>query len=273
MSRIARGLGTTATVLVTGLAVVIIFVVVAVTAAGSASAAYTHEIGLSGFTPIEVGRGTAVKAEGQAAPPGEYLDESWILAVAIPASVMPECPADASSAGATAEQVGTIMAIAMVPHADANGHFSNTIGYTPLSAGPVLICAYLYNEVGYTWAWSSLHLEVVGGPGAPTGASPGGSRGGAPTGPSSSGAPLNLTLPWVTSAGRNLRCHPGTWSNATGGYSIRWFFDGRATRITGPTAVSLGAGNRGHKVSCRVTAWGPGETHTTVLSPPLRLRR
>lgn len=249
---------------------------IAAVAASPASATADHEIGLSGFTPLEVGRGTAIKAEGQVAPPAEYVDQSWILAVAIPASVMPECPGDASSAGVVGEQAGTILAIAMRPNADENGNFSNVIGYTPLATGPVLICAYLYNEVGYTWAWSSLHLEVIGAGGGSTGA-PAGHPGpsGAPSGtgaPTGTAAPVNLTRPWVTSSGRQLVCHPGSWSNTTGGYSFRWYFDGRATRITGPHAVSLGPANRGHKVSCRVTAYGPGQTTGSATSRPLRLR-
>lgn len=263
MSRSARGLGKTATVLATALAVVV-FVVVAMITAGSASAAQ-HEIQVSGHTPLQVGQGTVVRAEGMVAPPAEYWDQTWILAVAIPASATPECPADASSAGAIGEQVGTILAIAMVPNADATGHFSNVIGFTPSAPGPVLICAYLYNDVGTTWAWSGIRPEVLGTSGGPTGPTTGG---GSPSGAST--GPVNLTLPWVTSRGRTLVCHPGTWSNATT-YSVRWLFDGRPTRITGPRAVNL-RGNRGHKASCRVTAYGPGGSAASALSPPVRLR-
>jgi hypothetical protein len=246
---------------------------IAATIASPASATANHEIEFTGPIITEAGRGAVFYAEGQVAPPAEFWDESWILAVAIPASVMAECPADASSAGTVGEQAGAIIAIAMNPAADETGHFANVIGYTPPAPGPLLICAYLYNEVGSTWAGAGMRVEVVGG-GAPGGGStgtvpgPSGGTGGraGPTGP-----PLNTSRPWVSSTRRVLVCHPGTWSNVTGGYSIRWLFDRRPTKVTGPTAVNR-RGNRGHKASCRVTAYGPGGSTATAVSPPFRLR-
>jgi hypothetical protein len=247
-------------------------VIASMVAAASEADAAEHEINVSGRATLEVGQPTTVQVFGKVAPPAEYWDQTWILAVAIPTSAISGCPEDASSAGAVGEQAGTILAIAAVPHADESGNFSNVIGFTPSAPGPVLICAYLYNEVGSTWGWAGILPEVVGATGGSTGGTPGGPRGTVPgsTAPPS-GAPVNTGRPWVTSRGRTLVCHPGTWSNATGGYSIRWLFDGRPTRITGPQAVNL-RGNRGHKASCRVTAYGSGGSTATALSAPLRLR-
>lgn len=258
MRRFARALVAAAAVLA-----------IAATVASPASATANHEIGLTGYTPLEVGHGAVMRADGVVAPPAEYWDASWILAVAIPASVMAECPADASSAGTVGEKVGTIIAIAMKPAADETGSFSNTIGYTPQVPGPVLICAYLYNDVGSTWAWSSLHLEVIGPSAGPGGGAPGGSP---PVGAGAPAGPVNLKRPWVTSSGRRLACHPGTWSNATGAFAYNWLLDGRVTRVTGARPVVPGPAGSGHRVSCQVTAYGPGQTSTTVTSPARRLR-
>lgn len=243
---------------------------IAATVASPASATAPHEIQLSGYTPLEVGRGAVFKAEGQIAPPAEYWDSSWILAVAIPTSVMAECPADASSAGTVAEQAGVILAIAMRPATDEAGRFANVIGYTPQSPGPVLICSYLYNEVGYTWALSGVRVEVL----ATGGGAAGGAAGTAPGGANAPGAgPVNLTRPWVTRAGRRLVCHPGTWSNGDGTYAFNWLLDGRQTRISGRRPIGPGTAGRGHKVSCVVTAFGPGDSSATATSPSLLLRR
>lgn len=258
MRRLARALVAAAAVLA-----------IAATVASPASATANHEIQLSGYTPLEVGRGAVFKAEGQVAPPAEYWDSSWILAVAIPASVMPECPADASSAGTVAEQAGIILAIAMRPAADESGHFANVVGYTPQVPGPAVICVYLYNEVGYTQALSGVRVEVLG-----TGGGAGGSTGTTPGGSAGPGAgPVNLTRPWVTRAGRRLICHPGTWSNGDGTYAFNWLLDGRQTRISGRRPVGPGAAGRGHKVSCVVTAFGAGDASATATSPSLLLRR
>jgi hypothetical protein len=259
MRRLARALVAVAAVLA-----------IAATVASPASATANHEITLTGYTPLEVGRGAVFRVDGTVAPPAEYWDSSWILAVAIPVSVTPECPADASSAGTVAGQAGTILAIALRPATDETGRFSNVIAYTPQSPGPALICTYLYNEVGYTWALAGVKVEVLGG-GSAAGSPPGPGSGPAGGGAAPSGAPVNTARPWVTSRARTLICHPGTWSNVTGGYSIRWLFDGKPTKVTGPQAVNR-RGNRGHKASCQVTAYGPGGSTATALSAPLRLR-
>jgi hypothetical protein len=113
----------------------------------------------------------AIRATGVVAPPEEFWDLSWIEVVEISAGVLPECPLDAGSAGVLAEETGgNILSIALRPYMDEAGNFSNTVGYTPRTPGSFLICGYLYNEVGYTWARDEIHYEATaagsaGGPG------------------------------------------------------------------------------------------------------------
>ncbi len=217
-----------------------------------ALAAY-HGIALSAPAAASVGQPVVIRAEGFVAPPEEFWDQSWIEVVAIPGNLLAECPADAGSAGAIAEASGQILSIALPPHADEAGRFANAVGFKPWAAGSVLICAYLYNEVGGTWAGTGLRIDV------------GGSAGG-----SAGGAPANLRRPWVTRAGRRLVCHPGTWSNASS-FAFNWMIDGHPTKVTGRSPIGPGPAGRGHKVACRVTAYGPRGS-SAVNSRPFRLR-
>lgn len=146
------------------------------------------------------------RATGVVAPPEEFWDLSWIEVVEISAGVLPECPPDAGSAGVLAEETGgNILSIALRPYMDEAGNFSNTVGYTPRTPGSFLICGYLYNEVGYTWARDEIHYEATAA----------GSAGG-----------------------------PGTGPGAGGSYSYSWFLDRRLTRVTGarPLAPQASAG-------------------------------
>ena len=230
--------------------------------------AANHVINMTAPATLAVGQPTAIQLEGAVAPPAEFWDASWIAVFAISGNVIPECPADAGSAGTLAEQTGgTIIDIALVPRADEAGNFANTVGYTPRVAGPLLICGYLYNEVGYTWAGANLPLNVVG---SAAGTAPGSGPSGAPG--SAAAGPVNVGPPWVTRSGRRLVCHPGTWANANGSFAYNWLLDGRPTRVTGARPVSPGPSGRGHRVACRVTAYGPGGTSTAANSRPLRLR-
>lgn len=238
--------------------------------AASASAA-NHAIDVSGYSPIPVGQPTVIRLDGVVASPEEFWDTSWIEVVVISANVTSTCPADVGSAGSIAvETGGDILEIALRPYVDLAGNFSNSVGYTPSAAGPIVICGYLYNEVGYTWDASGIRVEVVAGP---EGVSPGNgpsAGGGSPAGGKRPG-PLNLARPWVTRNGSRLICHPGTWTNATGYYSYRWLLDGRLTGVTGPRPRTPGPRARGHRVSCRVTAYGPAGTRASIRSRPLLL--
>jgi hypothetical protein len=223
--------------------------------------AANHAITLTGPSVAAAGQSIVVRTDGVVAPPAEFWDMSWIEVVAISGTVMSDCPADAGSGGVIAEETGgVIITIALRPYANEAGNFSNAVGFTPRVPGPVLICGYLYNEVGYTWAAAATFRLNVGGA-----SSPGGS------GSSGAAGPVNVTQPWVTRAGPRIVCHPGTWSNATGAYSYRWLLDRRVTRVTGKKPYAPRRAH-GHRVSCRVTASGPDGATTTATSPPLRLR-
>jgi len=220
--------------------------------------AANHYIHMRSLAYPPAGQPTTITIDGVVAPPAEFWDESWIEVVALPGS-LPQCPGDAQSGGAIAEQTGVILAIAMHPNADEAGNFSNSVGYTPTRLGPLLFCGYLFNEVGETLSMAELRPEVVGSAGPGGGGAAGGSR------------PVNRTRPWVSRSGRRLVCHPGSWSNATGSFAYNWLFDGHPTRVTGRRPIAPGPAARGHRVNCVVTAYGPGGSSTTVASPTLRL--
>jgi hypothetical protein len=226
--------------------------------------AANHAINLHAPAQVPVGQAAAVDIDGVVAPPAEFWDESWIELVALPGS-LGSCPGDAGSAGLMAEQTGLILGIALRPNADEAGNFTGRIAFAPTAAGVVLICAYLYNEVGYTWAAAGVRIEIVDSP-AP--APPSGGGGGPPA---SSQRPVNLTLPWVTRSGNRLVCHPGSWSNASGSFAYNWLLDGNLTEATGRRSPVPSRARRGHRFSCQVTAYGPGGGSATATSRPLRL--
>jgi hypothetical protein len=234
--------------------------------------AANHEITLSGETPLTVGKPTIIRAAGVVAPAAEFWDSSWIEIVALSPSVIGACPADSQSAGSVAEETGgAIISIFNRPAADEAGNFANSFGFTPGpgAAGGVLFCGYLYNEVGYTWAGSTLRVDVVGTEGTPSSSGPSGPSGSG-TAPAGHG-PVNTARPWVSSSRGRLVCHPGTWSGATGAYAYNWLLDGRLTRVTGAKPRSPLPVARGHRVACRVTAYDAAGSGATADSRPLRL--
>jgi hypothetical protein len=227
-------------------------------AVAQTAAAATHYIHMSAPARIPVGESALINLDGVVAPPEEFWDSSWIEVVALPGTLMPECPGDADSAGSIAEEAGNILAIAMRPNSDAAGNFANSVGFTARGVGSVMVCGYLYNEVGTTSAIALLRLEIVGS----NGAGEGGNSGGV--------GPANIRRPWVTHTGRRLVCHPGTWSGATS-YAYNWYVDGSLRRATSPRPIAPLRGYRGHRFSCKVTAYGPGGSNSMV-SRTIRLR-
>jgi hypothetical protein len=225
--------------------------------AAQPAAAATHYIHMSAPARIPVGSSALINIDGTVAPPAEFWDMSWIEVVALPGTLMAECPGDADSAGSIAEESGNILAIAMRPNADEAGSFANSVALTARAAGPVMICGYLYNEVGYTWAAALLRLEVVAGDGGTTGGAAGGE------------GPVSLRRPWVTHSGRRVVCHKGAWSNART-YAYNWYVDGSLRRTTSPRPV-VPAAFLGHRFACKVTAYGPGGS-TSAMSRTVRLR-
>ena len=231
-------------------------------AAAQPAAAANHDIHMTAPTRVPLGESGLIRIEGVVAPPAEFWDASWIEVVALPGNLMPECPGDAGSAGSIAEESGNILAIALRPSSDEAGNFANSVAFTARGVGTVMICGYLYNEVGYTWAGAMLRLEAVApdsGTGA-TGPGPGGSSGG----------PVSVRRPWVTHTGRRLVCHKGAWSSARS-YAYNWYVDGSLRHETSPRPVAPVPAYLGHRFSCKVTAYSPGGS-TSAMSPTIRLR-
>ena len=177
--------------------VVVALALLGLAAAAQPAAAATHYIHMSAPARIPMGSSGVINIDGVVAPPAEFWDASWIEVVALPGTLMPECPGDAGSAGSIAEESGNILAIALRPNSDEAGNFANSVSFTARGVGPVMICGYLYNEVGYTWAAAMLRLEAVAADG---GGAPGGGIG---------GRPVSVRRPWVTHSGRRLVCHKG----------------------------------------------------------------
>lgn len=233
--------------------------------AAPAQAEPLHTIAVFGPDTAKVGEAVVIRAGGETAKPEEWWDLSYLEIVAIPTATIAECPADAQSgAGVAANAGGQILAIAMRPNVSAAGFYDNSVGYTPAAPGTVLICAYIDNENGYTYGSDSWRIEVGGGPGGTPGSGRGDPGGGA------ANTPLNLSAPRVRRRGSELTCDPGVWTAASGRYRYRWLLDGRRTHVTEPRATIRPAA-RGHRVSCRVTAYGPGGK-ATATSRPLRIR-
>lgn len=229
-------------------------------AAQPATASAAHYIHMSSPARIAQGQSAPIQIDGLVAPPAEYWDMSWIEVVALPGELMAECPGDAGSAGSIAEESGNILAIAMRPNADEAGNFRNSVSFTARAGtGEVMICGYLYNEVGTTQAAAMLRFLVVAAGGT-----------GGPTGPGSGAKPVSLRRPWVSYAHNHLICHPGKWRGARS-LAFNWILDGSVRRSTQRRPFAPFGALRGHRVSCRVTAYGPGGS-TAKSSPTIRIR-
>ena len=225
------------------------------------AAAATHYIHMSAPARIPLGASAVINIDGVVAPPAEFWDSSWIEVVALPGALMPECPGDAQSAGSIAEEAGNILAIAMHPNSDEAGNFANSVGLTARGVGTVMICGYLYTEVGTPTAGASMRLEVVATAQA----------GDATAGPGGAGGrPVSVRRPWVTQSGSRLVCHKGTWQSART-FAYNWYVDGSLRRTTSPRPIAPLPAYRGHRFSCKVTAYGPGGS-ASAMSGTMRLR-
>lgn len=233
----------------------------ALAGAAQPALAANHTIEMSSPARIAQGESALIRIDGVVAPPEEFWDESWIEVVALPGDLMPECPGDAGSAGSIAEESGNILAIAMRPAADEAGNFANSVSFAARAGvGPVMICGYLYNEVGYTWAAAMLRFEVVA---AGATATSGGATG-------AGHKPVSTRRPWVSYARNRLVCHPGKWTGAQA-FAYNWILDGSLRRSTSRRPFAPFQALRGHRVSCKVTAYGPGGS-AAATSPTIRMR-
>ena len=59
----------------------------------------THSIHMTAPARIPLGQSGLIRINGVVAPPAEFWDESWIEVVALPGTLMPECPGDAQQRG------------------------------------------------------------------------------------------------------------------------------------------------------------------------------
>ncbi len=125
-----------------------------------------------------------------------------------------------------------------------------------------MICGYLYNEVGYTWAGAMLRLDAVAGPTGGAGPGPGGGSG---------GRPVSVRRPWVTHTGRRLVCHKGAWASARSLDAYNWYVDGSLRRETSSRPVAPVPAYLGHRFELQGDAHGPGGS-TSAMSPTIRLR-
>ena len=207
----------------------------------AAAAAFT--LGLSGPSDGVVGQPMVVQASGTI-PLQDLPYPYWLSVDAIPANVVPTCPAEASAGAQIAYAAGgQIVVLTQREVADQEGNFSAPVGFTPWAPGPVLLCAYTDDGATTTLARASLLVNVQGG----------------------GVKPANVKKPRVTRQRRRLACNPGEWSNATG-YAYSWVVNGRK-RKGGRTL----AARHGWKVRCAVTA-SNGAGATTAVSRTVRVR-
>jgi hypothetical protein len=208
-------------------------------AAPSASATDGFSLELSGPSkPAVVNQPVILQATIQNPPPAEYWYGTWLDVALLRPEAVTECPFDSGNANQIATSTGgAILSIAQRQNVDVNGHSSLPIGFTPIVTGPLLICAYTYNEVGFTLAQASRTVDVQ-----PAGAA---------------------AKPKVKRSGKRLVCQGGT-----GGATYGWSVNGRTKPGARGRTLRITRGLRGKRVACTVSSGG-----VTTKSRALRVRR
>jgi hypothetical protein len=202
-------------------------------AAPSASATRGFSLQLSGpSSPAVVGKPVIVQATIDNPPPAEYWYGTWLDVALLRPEAVTECPFDSGNANQIAVSTGgSILSIAQRENVDVNGHSSLPVGFTPIVTGPLLVCAYTYNEVGFTLAQASLTVNVQ--------------RAGAAT----------AKAPRLKRAGKRLVCRPGRAGR------VGWTVDGSPKAGAHGRKPRITRALRGHRVACTVT--GGGSTRTS----------
>ena len=131
-----------------------------------------------------------------------------------------------------------VLTIAQRENVDAAGHYTLPVGFTPIITGPLLVCAYTYNEVGFTLAQASVTVNVQ-----PPGAA-------------------NARAPRVKRSGKRLVCRPGRAGR------VGWVVDGKTKPGAHHRKLRVTRAPRGHDLACTVTSGG-----VTTTSRPIALRR
>jgi hypothetical protein len=207
-------------------------------AAPAASASPGFSMSLSGpSTPAVVNHPVVVQATIKNPPVDQYHFLTWFDAVVMKPDAYPTCPFDSGNANQIAPATGgAILTIAQRVNVDQDGNYSMPLGFTPFVTGPLLVCGYVYNEVGFTLSQASLTVDVRG-------------------------AATSAPKPRVKRSGRKLVC-----KGARGTYG--WTVDGSPKRGAHRRTLRITRALRGHRVACTITAAG-----TTSSSRPIALRR
>ena len=199
-----------------------------------------------------IGHPVIVRVDAKNPPVSEYGYLTWLDAVLLRPEAASTCPAGAQTANQLAYAAGGAqLTISQRIDVDADGNYSTPLGFTPAVTGPLLVCAYTVNEVGYSKAMAGLTINVGG---AGTAAS----------------APVNLSLPRVKRAGNRLTCSPGRWSGGPASFAYRWRVDGKASARGRTLRVTRAL--RGHRVQCGVTAANAAGS-AVASSPSMAVRR
>jgi len=129
--------------------------------ASSASGADGFSLQLTGPADVTVGRPVILTVNGTKPPPDQWWFASWLGVDLLRPAAVPTCPSDSGQANQLAVGTGgNILTIAQREDTDANGNFQLKVGFTPIVTGPLLICAYSYNEEGGTLATASFTVTV-----------------------------------------------------------------------------------------------------------------
>ena len=210
--------------------------VVLVVAAPSASATPGFSLGLTGpSSPAVVNHPVVLQATAKNPPLSEYSYLTWLDVALLRPEAASECPFDSGNANQIAVSTGgSILSIAQRENVDVNGHYSLPIGFTPIVTGPLLVCAYTYNEVGFTLAQASLTVDVQ------------------------PAAAAKARAPRVRRSGRRLVCRPGRAGR------VGWVVDGRTKAGTHGRKLRITPALRGHRVACTVTGGGSTSTSRAI---------
>ena len=203
-------------------------------AAPAASASPGFSMSLSEpSSPAVVNKPVIVQATIKNPPTSDYHFLTWFDAVVLRTDTYSTCPFDSGNANQIAYATGgSVLTIAQRVNVDENGNYAMPLGFTPLITGRLLVCGYVYNEVGYTLSQASVTVNVA----------------------------RSAATPRVRRSGRKLTC-----TGASGTYG--WLVDGRAKRRAHKRTLKITRALRGHRVACTVTSGG-----ATSTSRPITVR-
>jgi hypothetical protein len=239
--------------------------VAALAVASPAAAATGFDLSLTGSTTAVVGQPVVLKVVGNNPPPADYWFTTWLQVDLLRPSAVPTCPSDPGAANQLATGTGgAILTLAQREDTDAAGHFEIPLGFTPAMTGPLLLCAYSYDDVGFPLAAATMTVTVSAT--TPPPAAPAKTPRATPA-----QAPANVAPPQLKRAGRRLVCRPGSWANDPSGYSYGWRVDGARKRGASAAKLRVTRALRGRSVQCKVTATNAAGSASAV-SRRLRVR-